>query len=81
MNTNFEFRPYRKGDREKTELLVGSADLFRTYAHIGILRWTIHRLGIFSNYLFVLEDKENHDIVGTVVLRKKISSTLDSFGW
>jgi ribosomal protein S18 acetylase RimI-like enzyme len=75
------FRRYQRKDSEQVKNLLNSEYVFNNYTHKGIYRTLIHHLGIYSNYFYVLEKSDEKVIVGTIVLRKKPSDTLNTWNW
>ena len=73
MRFEFEIRPYQgTTDRRQLELTRLPDNLINQYTNASPLFYALNRLGICSNYLYVMTPKAGADIVGTILLRKRL---------
>jgi ribosomal protein S18 acetylase RimI-like enzyme len=82
MSFEFNIRPYHGGDdRRQLELTRLPEKFIRQYTNSSPLFFALNLLGICSNYLHVMTPKNGSNIVGTILLRKRLRGFPARHAW
>lgn len=78
---DFIFRRYAPSDKNKLEDKLISKKYFNKYISKPIKYKIASLLGIYKNYLYVLERKADNKIIGAILLRRRINQYLHHIDW
>lgn len=82
MSLEFKIRPCQNGtDRRQLELTGLPEKFIRQYTNSSPLFFTLNLLGICSNYLYVMTPRSGSNIVGTILLRKRLRGFPARYAW
>jgi ribosomal protein S18 acetylase RimI-like enzyme len=82
MSAEFKIRPYQGGDdRRQLELTRLPEMYISQYTNSSPFYFTLKVLGICTNYLYLMTPCDSPDIVGTLLLRKRLQGFPARYVW
>ncbi len=82
MNVEFKIRPCDKAsDRRGLERLELPEKYIRQYTNSSPLFFTLKLLGLCSNHLYVMTPPDGPEIIGTILLRKRLQGFCPKTVW
>ena len=82
MSREFQIRPYRgKVDRQQLEIIKLPEKYIKQYTNSSPFYFTLKSLGICTDYLYVMTPSLGENIVGTILLRKRLRGFLPRYIW
>jgi ribosomal protein S18 acetylase RimI-like enzyme len=82
MSIEFKIRPYSGGvDRKQLESIQMPAKQNRQYTNSSPFYFTSSFLGICTNYLYLMIPSAASNIVGTILLRKRLRCLQARYAW
>jgi ribosomal protein S18 acetylase RimI-like enzyme len=80
-NGQFEIRSYRASDRRQLERVELPLKYVKQYTNAPPLHFVLKLLGICTNYLYLMTLKDSPKVVGTILLRKRLSPMSAAYIW
>jgi len=78
---NYLFRKYKSKDKRSVRNVLMSSIYFRKYTSKSLIYLIAYVAGVYRNYLYVLEEINNNEIVGAILLRNRIDEYFLSKDW
>jgi ribosomal protein S18 acetylase RimI-like enzyme len=82
MSAELNIRPYQgRGDRRQLEMIQLPARFIKQYTNSPPLHILLKLLGICTNYLYLMTLGGSSNIVGTILLRKRLRGFQTGYAW
>jgi ribosomal protein S18 acetylase RimI-like enzyme len=82
MSAEFNIRPYQGGgDRRQLELIQLPVKYIRQYTNSPPLHYLLKLVGICTNYLYLMTPSGSSNVVGTILLRKRLQGFQAGYTW
>ena len=82
MSPEFKIRPYQaEADRRQLELTRLPEKYINQYTNSSPLYFTLKALGICTNYLYLMTPSVGTNVVGTILLRKRLRGFQAGYVW
>ena len=82
MKTRFKIRPYQgETDNKQLGLLGLPRKYMAQYTNSPPLYHALMRLGICTNYLYLMTEEGSAKVVGTILLRKRLNLVEAEYHW
>ena len=80
-NTGFAIEPYEKRDRAQLRLLELPEKYIKQYTNSPPFHYVLSMLGVSTNYLYLMRQKDSPRVVGTILLRKRLDLLQAGYCW